>query len=41
MSDSHLLDNAYVMSDDTIVSTKFEAIKAEIEKDPVPQLVYS
>ena len=36
MSDSHLLDNAYIMSDDTIVSSKFDAIKAEIERDPVP-----
>jgi hypothetical protein len=36
MSDSHLLDNAYIMSDDTIVSSKFEAIKAEMEKVPVP-----
>jgi hypothetical protein len=36
MSDSHLLDNAFIMSDDTIVSSKFAAIKEEIEKTVVP-----
>jgi hypothetical protein len=36
MSDSHLLDNAHVLTDNTIVSNKFYAIKSHIEKDPLP-----
>ena len=36
MSDSHLLDNAYIMSDDSIVSSKFEAMKSHIEREPLP-----
>ena len=36
MSESHLLDNAYVNSEEIIVSEKFATIKKEIEKDIKP-----
>ena len=41
MSDSHLLDNGYVAPDEKIISNKFEVIKAAIEREPLPQIVYS
>ena len=36
MSESHLLDNAYINSENIIISEKFAAIKKEIEKDIKP-----
>jgi hypothetical protein len=41
MSDSHLLDNGHIIGDSRIVSNKFEHLKSTIERDPLPQLIYS